>query len=207
MTILGSVMVLVFIMTLMMVGAMSCVLTIGIFSSWFRPHIKWSKSRVAAVIPSKTDGNAGFDIYPIYEKNGLIIKPGEVVILPTGLHYEISKHWHLIAKERGSTGKMALSVRAGVNDNIYRGEVMLLLNNTSDKTICIVDKDKPYDDIISSLIIQAHSIDGSVVLYDAKKACGQLVPVFSPHGTWEEVKLEDLNSTDRGDGKFGSSGK
>ena len=88
---------------------------------------------IAAIIPTKKKDDAGFDVYGIIDEkeNLILIKPFETAIINTGLCYEISEGWHLICKERGSTGKIGLKVSAGVNDNSYRGEIKVFLYNSN----------------------------------------------------------------------------
>ena len=69
-----------------------------------------------------------------------------------------------------------ITVSAGVIDNGYRGEIMILLTNNGKE---------PYK-------------------IDADQKIAQMIPV--PVTAWEVTEVDDLSDTDRGDGGFGSTG-
>ena len=71
-------------------------------------------AKEGVIIPSKRDEDAGYDIYPFFEGDNLEIKPGETVMIPTGLYSAFSKDYVAILKERGSTGTKGMGQRAGV---------------------------------------------------------------------------------------------
>lgn len=158
-------------------------------------HIKWALLSRTAKRPlkDKRGGAAGYDLYADY-KGEIVIRPGEVAVIDTNVSYEITEGWHLIAKERGSTGKVNIQVRAGVNDNSYRGGIKIIISNGFiDKTIIITDS------------VEEVVIGGPIIKYPANKALVQLVPVYSPDGTDEVVGYEELSRTERSDGRLGSS--
>ncbi len=161
-------------------------------------HIKWAKSNEKAVVPKKNPNDAGWDVYACIDKD-IKISPSCVVMIPTGIKYEITEGWHLIAKERGSTAKISLQTKAGVNDNSFRGEVnAFLYNGNSHKTIILsVDEEKTK---------KKYGDDTKVIIYPITKAVQQLVPIYSPNGTCEVVDESDLSETTRGEGMTGSSG-
>jgi dUTP pyrophosphatase len=165
-------------------------------------HIKWAKVRPNAIIPSKRPGDAGFDIYACIEED-VWIWPQETVMVPTGIAYEITEGWHLIAKERGSTGKIGLKTSAGVNDSMFRGEIYAFLYNASNKIIILsIDADKTMSELV-----EEGCDPNTFVVYPVTKAIQQLIPVYSPDGTWEEVEYSELSQTERGTGMLGSTGK
>jgi dUTP pyrophosphatase len=166
-------------------------------------HIKWAKVRPNAIIPSKRPGDAGFDVYACIDKD-IKIPPNMTVLVPTGIAYEITPGWQLIAKERGSTAKIGLKTSAGVLDNSFRGEIFACLYNANKDRVIIlsIDPEKTEQEIRKFVGGISHCI-----IYPISKAIQQLVPVFSPDGTWEEVDYENLSKTERGDGKLGSTGK
>jgi len=83
------------------------------------------------IIPSKNKEDTGYDLYMTPSKSYEIIGPGEVVMIPTNLRVDLPKGYFMLVKERGSTGTKTLSVRCGVIDEPYQGEVFVALNNTS----------------------------------------------------------------------------
>lgn len=143
--------------------------------------IKFKKLDERAIVPSKRDCDAGYDIYGIpsidEETIGFFsFVPGSLTMVPTGLATELPNGYAAIVKERGSTGSKGLAVRCGVIDAGYRGEWFICINNTGDK----------------------------VVNYPVDKALAQVVIVPVMDCEWEE---EDLSESERGEGKLGSSRK
>jgi dUTP pyrophosphatase len=161
-------------------------------------HIKWAKTNDKAVIPKKNNDDAGWDVYACIDED-VKISPGEVVMIPTAIKYQITEGWHLIAKERGSAAKINLKTSAGVNDNSFRGSVNAFLynGNLSRPIILSVNEEKTK---------QNYKYDKHVIIYPIIKAIQQLVPVYSPNGTCEIVDESELSETNRGDGMTGSSG-
>lgn len=132
----------------------------------------------------ETDGAAGADVraslLPENREEGIVIRPGERVLVPTGLSMEIPIGFEIQVRPRsGLSFKTGLLVcnSPGTIDSDYRGEVKIILGNFSDKREVIQHGDR-----VAQLVI---------------------APVFQGH--YEEVS--ELSSTDRGAGGFGSTGK
>ena len=143
--------------------------------------IKIKKLNDAAIIPTKKDEDAGYDIYGIpsveEETRGVYsFKSGSLTMVPTGIATEIPKGYVAILKERGSSGSKGLAVRCGVIDSGYRGEWFVCINNTTDH----------------------------VVNYPVEKAIAQAVFVKAENVVFIE---DEFSSSERGEGKLGSSGK
>lgn len=160
--------------------------------------ILFARMRDGAKIPSKKSEDAGFDIYANFDEKYIEIKPNEIKMIPTGICSAFSDKYVAILKERGSTGTKGMAVRCGVIDSGYRGEWLVPINNTSNKTIYIVKKE--YMDEID---------DYKNVKYPYEKAICQAVLLNLAGVESEEVCLEYIQSlkTERMDGKLGSSGK
>ena len=58
-------------------------------------NIYFAKVKENAVIPSKKKENAGFDIYPCFDDEYLIIKQGETVLVPTGIASVIPEGYYI----------------------------------------------------------------------------------------------------------------
>lgn len=163
------------------------------------PEIKFAKCREDAKIPSKEEGNAGFDIYITKNENGKYIIPAHsTMLLPTGLKSIIKENYYVQIQERGSTGSKGIKYSAGVIDSNYRGEWFLACTNTNDRTlvICETEEMEKYKDVC-------------YVVYDINKALFQgILHKIDPYEI-TEVSLEEIENdiTDRGEGKLGSSGK
>lgn len=122
-------------------------------------------------------GDAGLDLTA---REGAFIKPGETVMVPTGVSVEIPEDYvGLCFPRSGLASKRGINLAncVGVIDSGYRGEIMAPLHNISQWHGQMVER--------------------------GERVC-QLVVV--PFATCECVQVEELSSTDRGDGGFGSTG-
>ncbi len=129
----------------------------------------------------ETRDAAGADIRACMEnKNSTTIKPGQRVLIPTGLCFEIPSGYEVQVRPRsGLSLKTHLLVvnSPGTIDADYRGEVKVILGNFGEE-----DEIIEHGDRIAQI-------------------------VFSPitQATFEVV--DDLSETERGAGGFGSTGK
>lgn len=108
------------------------------------------------------------------------IKPGGRCLIPTGLFVAIPQGYEIQVRPRsGLALKMGLTVlnTPGTIDADYRGEIGVVLINTSNAPIRINDGER-----IAQLVVAKHEIA-------------------------EWVEVEELDETDRGEGGFGHSGK
>jgi dUTP pyrophosphatase len=135
-----------------------------------------------------TIGSAGIDLladlqsFPnIHPNDKVLIQAGSRKLIPTGLHMAIPEGFELQIRPRsGLALKKGISIvnTPGTIDSDYRGEVGVILINHGEEAVGIGQGDK---------ICQA-----------VLKRVDQL--------EWDSVdKLEDLSSTDRGQGGFGST--
>lgn len=181
-------------------------------------NLGWYKLNKTAIIPTKTENNAGFDIYTI--ENDIILEPHSQHLFATGLAAVVDKGWWLMACDRGSTGSKGIHIHCGVVDNNYRGEIFICLNNDNNYPIKFTNKEaagwhthkeRQQQQVGDSLALCWKEVDIiDYFVYSADKAIAQLVlipqPIISSYelttDEWEKVK-----DTDRGEGKLGSSGK
>jgi dUTP pyrophosphatase len=88
-----------------------------------------------------TDGAAGADIRAcVPEKKSLTIRPGERVLVPTGLCFEIPLGFEIQVRPRsGLSLKSALLIvnSPGTIDCDYRGEVNIIVGNFGEKDFII----------------------------------------------------------------------
>jgi dUTP pyrophosphatase len=103
--------------------------------------------------------------------------PGQGRIFKTGLAFEIDPGFVGLIWDRSSMGKRGIKTLGGVVDSGYRGEVGVILWNLSSEVQEIKSGEK-----IAQILIQAVSTPAT-------------------------VEVQELSSTDRGAGGFGSSGK
>lgn len=163
-----------------------------------KTQITIAQTREDAVIPSKTNENMGFDVYPCFDEDYMIIPPQTVSLVPTGIAIACDKQYGIFAKERGSTGLKGMAIRAGVVDSGYRGEIFIEINNTTNKSIIIT---KEYDSI--------ESLNADYTVYPYKKAIAQLVVLPVPEVDVKIDTYENLKKipSGRGIGCLGSSDK
>ena len=137
-----------------------------------------------AKLPTKAhDTDAGIDLY---SDEDLEIKPGSTVLVSTGISMAIPDGHAGLIWDRSSMGVKGLHRFAGVVDSGYRGEVKVCISN-----IGYGRTEWPFDN--KSYFISRGDKIAQILI--------QEVPNFRI----EEVN--DLDSTDRGEGGFGSSGK
>lgn len=121
---------------------------------------------------------AGMDLHAAYEA---LIEPGKSALVPTGLVFEIPSGYEMQIRPRsGLAAKNAISIvnAPGTVDADYRGEVKVILINHGDQ---------PFRVRVGDRIAQ-----------------GVLAPVT--RAAFEEVQVDDLIKTARGEGGFGSTG-
>ncbi|AZU98869.1 hypothetical protein pW2_30 [Bacillus phage pW2] len=176
------------------------------------PEVFFAKIHPDAITPTKRDEDAGYDLYACVdskevgvwgkgygtEQAHVIYCPAnETTLVPTGLAFALPKTHYLNAKhERGSTGKISMSVLAGVIDSGYRGEVFL--------AITPLHKDV----IITSQVEKTLDLDDRIY-YPYSKAIAQATVDLVPNTKLTELTLEELVKieSERGDTKLGQSGK
>lgn len=150
-------------------------------------NIYFSKLNKDAVIPVKRDEDAGYDIYPCFVDDYLMIYPGGTVKISTGIASYFPKEYCIIIKERGSTGSIGLGQRSGVIDSGYRNEWLLPVTNHSNKPILILKNDfrntKEYEELTKS---------HDVVEYDYKKAIAQALLIPVPQSQSVEISYDEL---------------
>ena len=131
-----------------------------------------------AIIPKyQTEEAAGFDLHSVEEKT---VKAGEREVIKTGLAVALPKGYELQVRPRsGLALKNGITVlnTPGTVDSDYRGELMVILFNTSKEDFAV----KKGERIAQAIIKEILQADFAVV--------------------------EELDSTERGVGGFGSTGK
>ena len=126
---------------------------------------------------SPTKGHLDDAGWDLYAFETVSIPAGATVLASTGIAIAIPKGHSGLIWDRSSIGVKGVHRHAGVIDCGYRGEVKVCLHNTTKEPFHVEKGDR-----IAQLIIQE-------------------VPHFVQH------VVEELDSTDRGSGGFGSTGK
>lgn len=130
-----------------------------------------------------TSQSAGLDFYvpnEVYNGVDICLKPGDSVVIPSGIRVEVPKGYALIGfNKSGIATKRHLYVGACVIDEDYQGEIHIHLTNVGKGPSYIAPGDK-----IAQFI---------------------LIPVL--YVDIEEVSELHMTPTERGDGAFGSTDK
>lgn len=165
----------------------------------------FAKVRPTAIIPSKRDEDAGFDIYSNFEENYIIIETHETKLIPTGIASAFSPDYVAILKERGSTGTKGMGQRCGVIDSGFRGEWFVPLTNHNKKPIAIM-KESYFANLDDK---KRKLIEENYICYPYEKAICQAIMVEVPKLQVKEVDIETIKQfkSQRQDGALGSSKK
>lgn len=192
--------------------------------------IKFAKVKPNAIIPSKREEDAGYDIYPCFDEDYIVIYPHETKMIPTGIASAFSSDYVAILKERGSTGTKGIGQRCGVIDSGFRGEYFVPITNHNNKPIVMIKEEfkhkiidvkrlpinkfeEKYGDdylwIKESVDDYLNNIGKNIIEYPYEKAICQLLILPVPKMTVEEISYEELQgiNSERGNGSLGSSNK
>lgn len=174
-----------------------------------KTKLYFAKARPEAIIPTKRESDSGYDLYACVKEDEIEITPNKIKMIPTGVHCAFNSNYAMILEERGSSGTKGLSKRCGVVDSNYRGEINVVINNTTDKTIIISRYPEKTKQELQEGMSDLTYVDNNYIIYPMSKGIAQAVMVVIPQLETEEISLDNLKSIPsvRGDGKLGSSGK
>lgn len=163
-------------------------------------NLYWAKVKENAIIPTKIDENAGYDVYACFDEDYMMIKPHETVLVPTGIASAVSSDYYLQVHERGSTGSKGIKCSAGVIDSGYRGEIFIAITNANNIPVYITKDGGKRIDIYPYT---------DAILYSYDKAIAQIIVHNVPAMNAQEITYEDLQlfDSDRNDGSLGSTNK
>lgn len=159
---------------------------------------------------SKRDEDGGYDICidPVWfdsvSQDGKVwLDAGDIAMFSTGIRTAFSEDYVAILHERGSTGSKCISLRCGVIDSGYRGIWNVMINNTGCESILFYDPDKV------NLVDIAEQYNIPFTAYPITKAIAQVIFQKVYKAELQEISVEDILSisSERGEGKLGSSGK
>lgn len=150
-------------------------------------NIKFAKTNSEGKIPSKRGEDAGYDLFPAFFENYLIIEPNETKLVPLGIASSFSSNYCMIIKERGSTGILGIGQRSGVIDSGYRGEWKAPVTNHGKLGILIIKQGFELTDEYKKLMNSKEYI-----LYGYDKAIAQALLIPVPPSKVEEVTFENL---------------
>lgn len=168
----------------------------------------FAKVRPNAIIPSKRDEDAGYDVYACFDEDYIAIEPFTTKGVTTGIATAFSNKYYVQVEERGSTGKIGMKKSSGVIDSGYRGEYIIMLFNANPKPILI--SKLPAEALPKQIILneKAYHLEDCII-YPANKAIAELVVQEVPKMKVQEISYEELCkiSSERGAGGWGSSKK
>lgn len=169
--------------------------------------IKFAKVKPNAIIPSKKEEDAGYDIYACFDEDFIIIEPHTIKMIPTGIASAFSDDYVMVLKERGSTGTKGMAIRCSIVDSGYRGEWFVPINNTTDNFIIISKLNR--NELKELKLDEVIPLNSTTTVYPYSKAIGQALLLPVPKVKVEEVSYDDLKKIEssRGTGALGSSGK
>lgn len=138
-------------------------------------QLQFKKLDNQAILPTRGSVHAaGLDLYSIAQVS---IPARGYTSVPTGLSVNIPVGFYgRIAPRSGLAAKFGIDTLAGVIDSDYRGELIVLLANHSDKDFQVSAGDRVAQFVIEQIILPE--------------------PIF----------VEELEQTQRGEGGFGSTG-
>lgn len=172
--------------------------------------IYFAKTNPNAIIPSKREEDAGYDIYPCIDKD-IVIQPHTTVMIPTGIASACPNNYFFKLVERGSSGSKGIAQRCGVIDSGYRDEWFVPVTNTNDYPIVIpAEKDCNYTCNYTKFSADNYRrTNNYFIIYPFGKAIAQAVLLPVPKTKTTEISYDDLMKieSERGIGKLGSSGK
>ena len=150
--------------------------------------LEYYRVHTNVVPPTRANpSDAGLDLtFNPPEKEEVIVKPGESVILPTGLKFGIPHGFMLqIMNRSGMAAKKSLIVGACVVDSGYDGEVFVNLHNIGQEPQTIYPGDKIAQGVIVPVVPVRFLEAGEDNLYG-----------------WHPISISN-----RGDGALGSTGR
>ena len=193
----------------------------------YENDLYFAKLRPEAIIPTKREEDAGYDIYPCFDEELLVINPGETKLIPTGIASAFHKSKYIQIEERSSTGSKGIKKSAGVIDSGYRGEWKIAITNASNISLIISKLSeeelfkKCYFDEDGDKVIKTNGEEFALywniageyrkmyMYYPYSKAIAQAIvhdlPIMNKH----EISYEELKNftSEREDGGFGSTNK
>lgn len=193
------------------------------------PHYAGPKGKIFV---RATEKSAGVELYASQD---VVLLPGEQAIIPTGLRIALPEDMELqIRSKSGRTAKerLVVSNSPGTIDGDYRGEIGVITQNlnppiTLDEISIMLGMVRNYiHDQIEVAITNYHRLttesEEPQVNAGADYDCcpvdeanrtvfiskGQKIAqgVFAYYASPDEVEVDNLDETERGDGGFGSTG-
>ena len=139
-------------------------------------HIDPEVRRRGVDFDAPCEGDAGFDLR---SAESIVLETAKQAVVSTGLKLAIPKGYVGLIRERSSMALKRVYTHAGVIDAAYRGEIKIVLSNTSEHNFHIEIGDKIAQLIVVPCVTACH----------------------------EAIEVDQLGVTRRGEGGFGSTGR
>lgn len=176
-------------------------------------NVKIKRLHPGAVIPRyATAGAAGFDLVAVED---VIIEPGETKTIRTGLAFEIPEGFEMQIRMRSGIAKktkLRLPNSVATIDSDYRGEVVVMLENTAvtdkffdSETGCLVEAESKHARTIDDKFYKTGYIQNENARI-IRKGDRIAQAVISPVMRVQFEEVAELSETERGNGGFGSTG-
>ena len=160
----------------------------------------FAKVRPDAIIPSKREEDAAYDLYACFDEDYMYFKPHETRLVPTGIACAMTKDYYLQLEERGSTAIKGVKKSAGIIDSGYRNEIFVAICNINDRPMIIAKNNITAKDIFGN-------IEMSHIIYPYSKAIAQGIVHKVHNMNVKEISYDELLNipSERGLGALGSS--
>lgn len=170
--------------------------------------IYFAKTRPDALIPTKEEENAGYDLYASFEDYYILIKPFKTGLVPTGIAWACSPKYYMQIEERSSTGTKGIKKSSGIIDSGYRGEIKIAIFNANEIPLVF----SPYDEksVKEKIKLNEKDIDeNNIIFYSTSKAIAQGIIHKVEDMKTKEISLKALKEipSKRGEKGWGSTNK
>ena len=156
----------------------SCSVLFKDFGQFSLEPVYFKKLDKDATLPKRTnETDIGYDVTSI---DVVVIKPGETVMVQTGLSVELPKNTEIQVRPRSGMAKkygIMVTNSPGTIDTGYRGPCNVLLTNTGKEVYPIAKGDRIAQFVITTKM------------------------------PYEIIEVDSISSSDRGESGFGDSGK
>lgn len=180
----------------------------------------FAKTMETAIIPSKREEDAGYDIYVGDRTQTIVIAPNTLGTIDSGIATAYSDNYSTVAFDKSGFGKENIKICGGVYDSGYRGPYYInLANMNSDKYFILstqnqeeIEKCK-YFDLIKKEFTNDYTNDcitkDKCIIKDIKKSVTQILVLPIPKMEVQELSYDELKKIEskRGTGWCGSSRK
>lgn len=155
-----------------------------------------------AIIPTKAHPtDSGFDLYA---DETVIIEPNQTSVIKTGIAVALpAGHEATVRPRSGITSKTKLRVQLGTVDNAYRGDIGIIVDNVAETPRGITGELKGVNGAFAASPNNELFRIGTHIIRKGDKLAQM---VISPVAMFAGVEVFDLDSTDRGENGFGSTG-